>query len=137
MFRLCMHIIIGEYVPVIVLQKVKMFSCRLSENLLYLDGKTVESRCKRVRKAFYEPMLELHFSFYTATLPIFTHYKLFLQRQSKFQIKYCKTNTIFRRSHNKVVSKYFLWFSWEFTFFSCKFYKLIIWLGRRDWSKMK
>ena len=75
-----MHIIIAQYVPVIDLQKVKMFPCGLSENFLYLDGKTVGSRCKRLRKAFDDPMLELHLSFYTATLPIFTHYNLFLQR---------------------------------------------------------
>ena len=81
-----MHIIIAQYVPITDLQKVKMFPCRLSENFLYLDGKTVESQCKRLRKAFDDPVLELHLSFYTSTLPIFTHYNLFLQRQSKFEI---------------------------------------------------
>ena len=75
-----MHIIIAQYVPVIDLQKVKMFPCRLSENVLYLDGKTVRSQCKRLRKAFDEPMLELHLSFYTATLPIFMHHNFFSQR---------------------------------------------------------
>ena len=64
-----MHIIIAQYVLVIYLQKVKMFPCGLSEKFLYLDGKTVGSRFKRLRKAFY-----------TATLPIFMHYNLFLQR---------------------------------------------------------
>ena len=79
-----MHIIRAQYIPVIDLQKVKMFPCGLSENFLYLDGKTVGSRCKRLRKAFDDPMLELHLSFYTATLPIFTHYNLFLQHYNLF-----------------------------------------------------
>ena len=52
----------------------------LSANFLYLDGKTVVSRCKRLRKAFDDPMLELHLSFYTATRPNFTYYRLVLQR---------------------------------------------------------
>ena len=74
-----MHIIIAQYVPVIDLQKVNIFPCGLSESFLYLDCKTVGSRCKRLRKAFDNPMLELDLSFYPATFPIFTHYNLFLQ----------------------------------------------------------
>ena len=40
----------------------------LSAIFLYVDGKTVGSRCKRLRKAFGDPVLELHLPFYTATL---------------------------------------------------------------------
>ena len=58
-----MHIIIAQYLAAIDLQKVKMFRCKLSETFLYLDGKTVRSQCKRLRKAFDDPMLELHLSF--------------------------------------------------------------------------
>ena len=36
-----------------------------------------------------------------------------------------------------MLSKYFLRFSWEFTFFSCKFHKLTIWSGRRNRSKVR
>ena len=71
---------IAQYVSVIDLQKVNMFPRGLSEHFLSLDGNSVGSRCKRLRKVFDDPMLELHLSFYTATLPIFTQYNLFLQR---------------------------------------------------------
>ena len=84
-----MHIIIAQYVLVIDLQKVKMFPSGLSENFLYLDGKTVGSRCKRLRIVFDDPVLELHLSFYTATIPIFTHYNLFYRGKVNLKFQPC------------------------------------------------
>ena len=37
-------------------------------------------RGKRLKKAFSDPLTEVHVYFYANALPLFTHYKQFLQR---------------------------------------------------------
>ena len=45
------------------------------------------SRFRRLKSAFQNPLTEVHVAFYTAALPLFTHYNLFLQRSDPFADK--------------------------------------------------
>ena len=51
-------------------------------------GKSLETKFKRLKKAYEDPLTEVHLAFYTAALPLFTSYNLFLQRGDPLAHKY-------------------------------------------------
>ena len=44
------------------------------------ESKTILCKFSKLKKAFNDPLTEVHIAFYTSVLPLFTHYNLFLQR---------------------------------------------------------
>ena len=43
-------------------------------------GNQIKSKFERLKKAFADPLTEVHISFFTAVLPLFTHFNSFFQR---------------------------------------------------------
>ena len=64
------------------------------------ESKSISCKFSRLKKAFNDPLTEVHIAFYTSVLPLFTHYNLFLQR---FVYFYCIKIVLLPESRKKFI----------------------------------